>query len=218
MAPGRLDLPERLRLRVVELLVLVAVGFIVARVALPRSTGARVLAREARVLDTLRAIHEAERDAVAAGGTRWLSELVTAAPPASPLRLLERRPPVADVELFERDDYLFALHVLDSGRSDDRAWSEGMATGTERPPAYAAFAWPLRYGRDAQWAFFIDQRGKLLGSWNHAGLFDGTEEPFPPAAHPLRDHLSAKKEGEDSEWFLFDELEEIVPPAEPAGG
>ncbi len=218
MAPGRLDLPERLRLHVVELLVLVAVGFIAARILLPRTAGARVLAREARVLDTLRAIHDAEREAAAAGRTRWLSELVADAPPASPLRDLVRRPPVADVELYERDDYLFALHVVDPGRSDDRAWSEAMATSTDASAGYAAFAWPARYGRDAQWAFFIDQRGKLLGSWNHAGLLDGTEEPFPPAAHPLRDYLSARKEGEDSEWFLFDERDELVPPAASPGG
>lgn len=217
MSAERLDWKERLRNRVVEILALAVVAFIVVRITMPRYEGRRELAREAHVLDVLRSIHDGETEVSSDGAPmKWLSELVAAAPPASALRTLAPRPATPEVELFESSGYLFALYVVDTGRSDDRAWSKRQSTGESTARGYAAFAWPARYGRDGQWAYFIDQRGKLLGSWNHSGLFDGTNPPFPPTAHPLRDYLSARKEGDDSEWMVFSDLPEIVPP--PIGG
>lgn len=205
---------EHVRSHVVELLIVGVLVFLGARLVMPFVTGERVAAREREVGEVLRAIHAAEQQAHGgeSGRFRWLSELVAAAVPGDPLAAL--RPlatPAEQVEAFTGMDHVFVLFVGDPGRNDDRAWSPAAATDQAGASGYGAFAWPLDAGDDVQWAWYVDHRGKLLGSWNHDQLFDGFEPPFPPAAHPLRDYFQAQREGEDGAWFLFESLAEILP-------
>ena len=210
MTARALDWKELARLRVVEIGVALALTFVIVRIVMPRSDGAEVLAREAAVLETLREVHAAQSAGHAAESTmRWLPQLVADAARGSRLAALA---PVGDdgVDLFLADGYYVALYVADPGRPDDRAWTSSQASAEAGAHGYGVFAWPETYGRGTQWAFFVDHRGKLLGSWNHAGLLDGKQEPFPPTAHPLRDYLAAKQDGEDAEWLLFTDVGEIV--------
>jgi len=210
MALRTLDWKEGLRLRLVEVLVAAAILFIAARIAAPRTSGEEVLAREATVLEVLQEIHAAQLAAHEDGTvSRWLPGIVRDAAVGS--RLAEVvAVPNERVDLVEVGEYLVALYLVDPAYADDRAWTEGAGGAEAGRRGYGAFAWPKRYATDSQWAFFVDHRGKLLGSWNHAGLFDGVNEPFPPNAHPLRDYLSGKQEGEDAEWVLFSDCGEIV--------
>ncbi len=194
---------------------------VLVRSCTPQIDGAEAVRREQAALALLQAIHQAQLEAAKSGPQTllWLDEICAAAPQDSPLRelaVVETRVP--GVDLRAHSGYYLALCLHDPGRTDDRAWSRALAAspaaGTR---GYSAFAWPEEYGPATQWAFFIDHRGKLLGTWNHRGLFDGQQDPFPPTAQPLRDYLIARKEGTEAQWFVFAELEEILLPRDQEG-
>ncbi|MBI4882032.1 MAG: hypothetical protein HY812_20585 [Planctomycetes bacterium] len=217
----RAELFDRLQRHSVPLAGLLVLLLVFMRSCAPQVDGAETVRREQRVLALLQAVHKAELEAAARGAHTllWLDEICSSAPQDSPLReldVVETRVP--GVDLRAHSGYYLALCLHDPGRNDDRAWSRAMAVSPDvGTRGYSAFAWPAEYGPATQWAFFIDQRGKLLGGWNHRGLFDGQQDPFPPAAHPLRDYLIAKKEGTDAEWFVFAELDEVLLPREQGG-
>lgn len=215
-----------------EWLVLLTVAFVVSRIVGAHHEGQAMADRERRAIEALKAIHSAQRDAVTTIGTRflWLSELVerggaTATPPAgegdrasaaTPLSRLASHPsPDPKVEVFRVRGYFVALFLSDPVKNDGRAWAPSAAESDEVGQAgYGAFAWPEEYQEGSQWAFYLDHRGSLLGSWNHKAQFDGFQAPFPPIANPLKDYNQAKRDDANSEWFLFDDvLGEIETPA-----
>ncbi len=188
------------------------VGFVVFRIYRPISDGARVIADEHAVLAVLREIHAAETAAKRGPSQSFatLAELVAAAPPGSALAAVVEEP-APGVDLYRVDGYLVALFLNDPDRNDDRAWKRSEARSPRAGRlGYGCFAWPAVYDSTTQWAFYVDHRGRLLGSWNHAGLYDGRQGQFPPTSNPLGEYFAAKKEGEDAEWFLFESLHEIL--------
>lgn len=203
---------DRLRRHTVEIAMIAVVVFVTLRIYRPLVDGADVVAREHAALGVLREIHAAQIASKAGPSQSFstLAQLVAAAPRGSALaRLVEV--PADGVDLFRVDGYFVALFLNDPDRNDDRAWTES----TKQSPragrvGYGCFAWPVVYGPETQWVFYLDHRGRLLGSGNYGGLYDGTRGPFPPTANPLGDYFAAKKEGDDAEWFLFDSLREIL--------
>jgi hypothetical protein len=211
---------ERLGRYSTEILVIAILSWIGFRILGAETQGRAMADHERRAFEVIRAIHLAERDAIAAGGPRFLflSELVQQAGETasqegkekdSPLRRLVRVPtPTApQVELYRVRGYLVALFVNDPVRNDGRAWSMGGAESKlPGTMAYGAFAWPETYQEGTQWCFFIDHRGTILGSWNHKALFDGLKPPFPPTANPGKDFREADSQNKTLEWFPFDEF------------
>lgn len=220
--PTPIDPPSfssRLGRRTCEILVVLTVAFVALRIVGARSDGTAMANRERHATDTLKAIHAAQRDAIALLGTRflWLSELRERAAPDSPLAKLfvHTAAPDPKVEVFRVRGYLVALFLTDPTRNDGRAWSRAGAESDHAGEAgFGAFAWPEEYAEETQWAFYVDHRGQLLGTWNHKAAFDGFEPPFPPVVNPLKDFNQARRDDGSSEWFLFDEvLGEIETPA-----
>jgi hypothetical protein len=205
-----------------EIAMLLAVAFIAFRIYSSTIDGGQMADRERRALEVLRAVHGAQRDAIAAGSPRflWLSELREKSPAGSPLDRLtvHAAVPSPKVDVFRVRGYLVALFLNDPVREDGRAYATAAAESPEvGATGFGAFAWPEEYHEGTQWAFYVDQRGILLGSWNHKRAFDGFEAPFPSPSNPLKDYLEGKRNGDDSEWFAFDEvLGEIETPAAKA--
>ena len=217
---NRHTLKGRLRQHSVELAVLVLSIFVIYRILVPLAEGEASFNREQRVVQLLREIHKAQVKVAAEGGERllWLDELIRQSKPGTLLREAQSStaPEAPEVDLISLDGYYVALNLTDTGREDDRAWSRSLSVaddvGTE---GYSAFGWPVEYGPGYQWVFYIDGRGKLMGSWNHLGEFDGLKEPFPPQAQPLRDYLTAEKDGKDASWFQFKSMPEVRFPDPP---
>lgn len=204
--------------RLVESIAIVVLAFIAVRVVEPQSVGRRIAQREATVIETLGAIHDAQRASFLDGRRyEWLSKMVDRAPRESPLSRLRRVSDVPrdDVELFEVDDYyvVVALDDPDTNSGRDFAPTRAHASPLGRRE-YQAFAWPVDYAETSEWAFFVSPRGMLIGTRNANGLFDGTQEPFPPSSHPLQEMMRALKDGDDGEWVLFKDLGEILAPSE----
>lgn len=205
---------DLLSARLVELIAIVVLAFIAVRVVEPQTVGRRIAQREATVLGVLEAIHAAQREQfLAKQRYEWLAQLVAKAPADS---VLSRLQPVTDnprddVQLFTIDAYYVAVALDDpdtnSGRDFAPTRARSSALGTRE---YQAFAWPAEYGETSEWAYFVSPRGKLVGSRNPAGLFDGTSDPYPPSAHPLQEIMRAQKDGEDCEWVQFKDLGEIL--------
>ncbi|MFH0946623.1 MAG: hypothetical protein V2A76_15625 [Planctomycetota bacterium] len=215
--PYRYSIKGRLAHHSVEIGIVLLLIFLVVRIVSPQVTGSDISAREKRLITLLREIHKAEVEVARNGGDRllWLDELRLQSPADSRLReAREEQAPMAPlVDLLSLDGYYIALYLTDSGRDDDRAWSRQLAVaddvGTE---GYGVFCWPMEYGPEFQWVFYVDRHGKLMGGGNNNGVFDGLNDPFPPVAHPLRDYLSAKKDDKEAEWFQFRSLPEVVTP------
>lgn len=204
--------------RLVETIAIAVLAFIAVRVVEPQSVGRRIAQREAKVLEVLEAIHGAQRASfLAEQRYEWLSKLVDGAPSGSPLTELRRVADVPrdDVELFEVDDYyvVVALDDPDTNSGRDFAPTRARASPLGRRE-YQAFAWPVSYQETSEWAYFVSPRGMLIGSRNANGLFDGTQEPFPPTSHPLQEMMRALKDGDDGEWVLFKDVGEILAPNE----
>ncbi|MBK6940112.1 MAG: hypothetical protein IPH13_07870 [Planctomycetes bacterium] len=204
--------------RLVESIAICVLAFIAVRVVEPQSVGRRIAQREAKVIDVLETIHAAQRATFAADQRyEWLSKLVDRAPQDSALATLRRVSDVPrdDVELFEVDDYyvVVALDDPDTNSGRDFAPTRAHAAPLGRRE-YQAFAWPVDYAETSEWAFFVSPRGMLIGTRNANGLFDGTQEPFPPNSHPLQEMMRALKEGDDGEWVMFKDLGEILAPSE----
>jgi hypothetical protein len=210
----RLTLKDRLAQHSVEAAIVLVAFFVIFRIIVPQTRGQQIAEGELQVIRLLRELHKTQVEVAATGGERllFLDELVRRSDPGSLLREAQSvsAPSAPDVDLLLLDGYYVALNLTDSGRDDDRAWSRSLATSDDvGRQGYSAFAWPAEYGPATQWVYFVDQRGKLIGSWNHNVVFDGLNEPFPPEAHPLRDYLAAEKEGEDAEWFQFKSMPEV---------
>ena len=215
--PYRYSIKGRLAHHSVEIGVLLLLAFLVARIVSPLVEGSEIISREKRLISLLREIHKAQVDVAREGGERllWLDELRGRSPADSLLlEAREERAPLApEIDLISLDGYYLALYLNDSGRDDDRAWSRRLAVAADVGTAgYGLFCWPMKYGHKHQWVFYLDRHGKLMGGWNSNGVFDGLKEPFPPVAHPLRDHLAAKKDDKDAEWFQFRSLPEVPLP------
>lgn len=207
----------RLLRRSCEWLVLLTVAFVVARIVGAHQSGESMADRERRAIEVLKAIHSAQREAVATIGTRflWLSELRERSGEGSALaRLATQTSPDPKVEVFRVRGYYVALYLVDPVKNDGRAWSRaGAESDHVGKSGFGAFAWPEEYQDGTQWAFYVDHRGSLLGSWNHKATFDGFQAPFPPTANPLKDFHQAERDDANSEWFLFDDvLGEIETP------
>jgi hypothetical protein len=203
---------ERLVARAAELLIVALLVFLGVRITGAVATGRDAAAIEVEIRRTVAAIHQAQARSVAGHGRfASLAELCAEAPADSPLAELRRVPAEAEVDLFAASGYLFALYRIDAaGDSARRVWT----SNADGPGAgYGAFAWPEEVSARTQWAYFVSNRGKLLGSPNLHAEMNGTAPPFPPAANPLRDHLRSRKEGEDGSWFLFEDLAEITQAA-----
>lgn len=211
------DLVDRLRGQTVWLLIALVAAFLVYRVVQPSRVAATVLAHESRVLAVLRAIHDAQKAALAPEGgarARSLRDIALADTSGVFDGFVLRRE--GDVDLLQGDGYLVALaqsYPPEASRPAERTWTSQGADPDAGSTGYAAYAWPASYSIECQWAWFIDHRGRLLGGWNHQGRLDGTEPPFPPAVNPLRELNNAAREGEDGDWFVFEDRGEIVLPA-----
>ncbi len=231
--PLRRDWKERILFHTGELILAAAACFMIVSIVSSTSTGAGMAKREDRITRALSKIHDAEIHALEESGHfKFLSELpeLSREPIFRDFRV-EKAPrksakgDLPPVELYTAQDYYFALYLADPARGDDRAWSREQAGGGADvgTKGYGVFAWPRRYREETQWAYYLDHRGKLLGTWNLTQLLDGTNEPFPPIAHPLRDFMNAQKSGDDSEWLEFKTdhpLKEITIPgaaSQPAG-
>lgn len=204
--------------RLIELIAIGVLAFIAVRVVEPQTVGRRIAEREAKVVAVLEAIHAAQGERFAAERRyEWLSNLVDAAPAESPLSRLRL---VADhsrddVILYEIDEYYVAVALDDPDTNSGRDFAPTRARSSPLGRReYQAFAWPADYGETSEWAYFVSPRGKLIGTRNASGLFDGMQEPFPPTSHPLQEMLRAQKDGDDSEWVLFKDLGEILAPSE----
>lgn len=211
--------PDRFQNRVLrhstEIVILLIAAWIGFRIYAADISGKAMADRERRAVEIMRAIHAGEQSAIAGtlGRMAWLSELVEKAPADTVLRKLTAvdAMPVQGVEVFKSRDYYFALYLVDPDLDDTRAFSRAMAKSSEvGKRGYGAFAWPVNYSDGSQWAFAIDHRGRLLGSWNHKATLDGFKAPFPPTANPLKDYNQAVRDSGDSEWFLFDDLGAIA--------
>lgn len=204
--------------RLVELIALAVLAFIAVRVVEPQTVGREIAEREARVIAVLDAIHTAQRERFSAQRQyEWLSTLVDAAPRGSLLAELRQVAdnPRADVLLYEIDEYYVAVALDDPDTNSGRDFAPTRARASPLGRReYQAFAWPVNYRETSEWAYFVSPRGKLIGSRNANGLFDGTQEPFPPTSHPLQEMMRAQKDGDDGEWVLFKDLGEILAPSE----
>lgn len=207
--PDPLGFRERMRHSMVWLLMAGLAAFLAWRIAQPGRIASRVRASERAALVALRTIHRAQVDAYAEAGA------------CLPLaRVFDRHreelagfslETVEGVDLLRGHRYLIALWIsapADSAQDSDRIWNAKAPVGAGMR-GYGAYAWPEKYGRESQWAFFVDHRGRLLGGWNHNGLLDGTSAPFPPTVNPLYEYNLAVRRGEDGEWFLFEDLGEV---------
>lgn len=217
---NREQLGDWLRRNSVQLAMVVLAVFVIFRLINPALAGNRVAERERLVLRIMEEIHRSQVEQ-AKSGAPGLSNLLQLRESAAAGSLLKTDSAIAEspdraVEVLAVDGYLFALGLADPDNPAGRSWSY-LESGSEKAgrDGYSLFVWPARYGEESQWVFYIDHRGKLLGSWNHSGLLDGYSRSFPPAVHPLRDYLAAKKEDKDAEWFLFKALNEVAFP-EPA--
>ncbi len=210
---------ERLGRYSTEISVLVILTWIGFHILGAETQGRSMADRERRAYDVVRAIHQGEQAAIGTTGTRFLflSELIEKSPETSPLRRLTRAEdcPNANVEVYRIRGYLVTVFLNDPIRNDGRAWSpKGAESKEPGTTAYGAFAWPENYQEGTQWAFFVDHRGTVLGSWNHKGAFDGYHSPFPPTINPGKDFREADSQSKTSEWFPFDDvLGEIETPA-----
>lgn len=205
-ASTRLPFLELLSRHVVEIGVAAAIAVIAWRLADGRAEGLETASWEHQAERTLKAIHRAEQEAKRSEGRYLLlSEILERAGAAASLGALHLDPAAADgVDLGRVGGYFVAVAIDDPASDDGRAWSQAdRATAAAGRASYAAYAWPVEYAERSQWAYFVDRRGFLLGSWNHDALFDGTKEPFPPELNPLKDYLAAERAGKDAEWFVF---------------
>ncbi len=215
---------ERLLFRSGEVLLCGAAVFVLISVVASSWKGGTMARREARLVKQMKGIHDAEARAMEQGQHfRFLSELPEIGREAlfrdfEPAKVPKRdqAPNAPTVELYTAQDYYFAVYLADPAKGDERAWSRANAGDPEvGTKGYGVFAWPRRYREETQWAYFLDHRGRLLGSWNLNQLLDGTNEPFPPTSHPLRDFMTAQKSGDDCPWIEFDKFTDIPVP-EPA--
>lgn len=199
----------------VWILIALATAFIGVRISRPEARAAATLQRETEVRAAMAALHDSQLAHFAAGDPHRcssLAEVVAASPPESPLRHFKLGE-YAGADVLEGHGYYLTMYLVDAGRDDDRAWSRRQASADAGQRGYGLFAWPMHYSSETQWAFFVDHRGWLLGTWNFEGRFGGLADPFPPPEHPLREYQDSLKSGAEPEWFLFrSDLGEIQVP------
>jgi type IV pilus assembly protein PilA len=150
----------------IELLIVVAVILVIAAIAIPSLTHAKMAANEAAAVSALRtlATEEANYDAAYSSGFSVALALLGPPPPGNTASMTNAD--LVDVELASgiRGGYHFIYTAIDP-------------SGSGRPGGYQINANPISPGITGQWYFFVDQSNVIRQ--NYGAPADQTSAPAP---------------------------------------
>lgn len=219
----------------VELMIVIAVIAIIASIAVPNLVRSRSSANESAAIATLRAIANAQEQCRAAGlidtnfdgqgEYGFLAELAggvnvrdfsgaPGAEAASPPYLSAAFGNVQNSTV-QRSGYRFQMYLPDAtGQAVTEAATGGVGTPPDATLAgnyWVCYAWPASYGNSGRRAFFINERGLILGTRNQIQRYGaGANVPTAYSAflatgsQRLMGTIAANDTGQDlGQWLVI---------------